>query len=328
MFKIFLSFLMLLAITGSCNQKNKSDHTTDLTNTTEEATEPKVPKTLVPTDRVQNDTLVDTEGSITTKPEESPAKKIVDLPKKTVADKEVEEHEETSKEDDPLPEQADEKEIASSKTNHKIWDDVLKQYVSGKGQVNYKGLKADRRKLDQYIEELKNLPIQPEWSRNEKLAYWTNAYNAFTIDLILKNYPLKSIMDLGKPWDEKFIEIDGKSYSLNQIEHEIVRPTFKDPRIHFAFVCAAKSCPKLLNAAYFPETIQSQFDVQTKHFINQSGKNEISNDAVKISQLFNWYADDFKSKGSIIEFLNRYSQTQIDSGAKVEFLEYDWDLNE
>ena len=119
-----------------------------------------------------------------------------------------------------------------------------------------------------------------------------------------------------------------KSYSLNQIEHEIVRPTFKDPRIHFAFVCAAKSCPKLLNAAYLPATIQAQFDRQTRHFINQSGKNQISAEVAKVSQLFNWYGDDFKTKGSVIDYLNQYATTKINAGAKLEFLDYDWALNE
>ena len=96
-----------------------------------------------------------------------------------------------------------------------------------------------------------------EWSIDAKKAYWINAYNAFTIQLILKNYPLKSIKDLKRPWGLSFIKIDGGKIALNTIEHEILRP-MGDPRIHFAIVCASKSCPKLLNYAYESETLDQQ----------------------------------------------------------------------
>ena len=212
--------------------------------------------------------------------------------------------------------------------DHQIWDEILKKYVSEKGRVDYAGIKKDRSTLDKYLEQLRENPVQESWTRVERLTYWINAYNAFTVDLIVRNYPLKSIMNLDKPWDQKFIHLGDRSYSLNEIEHEIVRPTFKDARVHFAFVCAAVSCPKLLNTAYIPDKLDQQLDAQTRFFLNTSGKNQLSPNLVKISKLFDWYGKDFTSQGTLIEFLNMYSDQKISVGAKVAFLEYDWKLND
>lgn len=126
---------------------------------------------------------------------------------------------------------------------HSTFDDLLKTYVKN-GKVNYKGIKADEAKLDGYLTYLKgNAPSTSDTSPGA-LAFWMNAYNAFTIKLILDNYPTPSIMKLygGKAWDQEWIDLGGKTYSLNQIEHDIIRPVFNDARIHFAVVCAAKSC--------------------------------------------------------------------------------------
>jgi hypothetical protein len=217
---------------------------------------------------------------------------------------------------------------ANSIHDHQIWDEFLKKYVSSTGQVDYKSIRSHRAILDQYLDQLRENPIRISWTKSQQLTYWINAYNAFTVDLIVRNYPLKSIMDLDKPWDQKFIHLSDRSYSLNEIEHEIVRPTFKDARVHFAFVCAAVSCPKLLNTAYLPQTLDQQLDAQTRFFLNTSGKNQLSPNLVKISKLFDWYAEDFTSQGTLIEFLNRYSDQKISTGAKVAFLGYDWKLNE
>jgi hypothetical protein len=135
-------------------------------------------------------------------------------------------------------------------------------------------------------------------------------------------------MDLDKPWDQKFIHLGGKNLSLNEIEHEIVRPTFKDARVHFAFVCAAVSCPKLLNTAYLSQKLDQQMDAQTRYFLNTSGKNQLSPNLAKVSKLFDWYGKDFTSQGTLIEFLNRYAEQEISARAKVEFLKYDWTIND
>ncbi|MBK8705831.1 MAG: DUF547 domain-containing protein [Saprospiraceae bacterium] len=109
------------------------------------------------------------------------------------------------------------------------------------------------------------------------MAFWINVYNVFTIKLIADNYPLKSIMNLdgGKTWDVERIKIGGELYSLNQIENEIIRPQFKDPRIHFALNCAAKSCPPLYDKAYLPSQLDQQLDERTRSFVN-STNNELS----------------------------------------------------
>ena len=133
-------------------------------------------------------------------------------------------------------------------------------------------------------------------------------------------------MDLhgGKAWDQKWIKLGGKTYTLNNIENDILRPQYKDARIHFAVNCAAKSCPKLHNRAWTASNLNTLFQRQTKAFVNNATFNKISADKVEVSQIFNWYKVDF---GNLIAYLNKYSNTKINADAKVEFMEYDWRLN-
>ena len=211
--------------------------------------------------------------------------------------------------------------------SHQTWDDLLRSYVSATGKVNYTGLKANKSKLEGYLNDLKNNPPQNDWSRIKTMAYWINAYNAFTVKLILDNYPVSSINKLegGKPWDKKWIKIGNNTYSLNNIENDILRPKYKDPRIHFAVNCAAKSCPPLLNRAWTEDNLNSNFEKQAKEFINNSNYNKITASKVQVSKIFEWYAADF---GNLTDYLNKYASTKINSNAKVEYLEYNWDLNE
>jgi len=211
------------------------------------------------------------------------------------------------------------------KISHADFDALLSKYVSNNGVVNYAGFKNNVSKLDTYLDALTNTKLS-SLSKNEKLAFWINAYNAYTIKLILNNYPVNSITDLegGKPWDKKWINLDGKTLSLNNIENDIIRPTFNEPRIHFAVNCAAKSCPPLLNKAWTASNLESNFEKQTKKFVNNSQYNNISASSIKISQIFNWYKVDF---GNVVSFLNKYSNVKIDANAQVEHLEYDWALN-
>ena len=141
------------------------------------------------------------------------------------------------------------------KAGHTVWDMMLKKHVSSTGKVDYDGFKSDPN-FERYITILESAnPNDPSWSSNDKKAFWINAYNSFTIKLILDNYPVKSIKDISSPWDKKFITINGENYSLNQIENDILRPTYKDARIHFAVNCAAVSCPKLHNRAFTAENL-------------------------------------------------------------------------
>jgi len=211
--------------------------------------------------------------------------------------------------------------------SHEAWDVLLKKYVSAAGKVNYKGLKADKNKLEDYLKTLSANAPEESWSKAEEMAFWINTYNAFTVKLILDNYPLSSINKLhgGKPWDQKWIKIGSKTYSLNNIENDILRPKFKDARIHFAVNCAAKSCPPLLNAAWTASNLNSNLDAQAKKFINNPAFNKLSEKKVEVSKIFEWYKEDF---GNLPAFLNKYASIKVGAKAKVLFLEYDWGLNE
>lgn len=231
-------------------------------------------------------------------------------------------------------------EISSSLSNpvdHKLWDELLKAHVNSKGLVDYKGMIADSTKLNKYLDMLSvNVPDKDVWTKAAQLAYWINAYNAFTVQLIIRNYPEKSIKDLAggipfvnTPWDLKFIHIGDKTYDLNNIEHGIIRKDFDEERIHFAVVCAAMSCPPLRNEAYTADKLNDQLDDQARKFFNDPAKNGITKISAKISPILKWYGGDFKDKApSLREYVNQYSKVQIDPGVKIEFMDYNWDLNE
>ena len=209
--------------------------------------------------------------------------------------------------------------------NYAPYDSLLQKHVSKSGKVNYKAIKADQSMLDSVVMDFQYHAPQDTWAKNEKLAYWLNTYNLFTIKLIVDNYPVKKITDLdgGKTWDVKRIEIGDKKYSLNQIENEIIRPQFKDPRIHFAINCAAKSCPPLYNQAFTADNVQSFLSKRTRQFV-RSKANELSETNVKVSKIFDWYKADFSD---LVAFLNKYATVKISKDAQVEYLDYDWNLN-
>lgn len=218
---------------------------------------------------------------------------------------------------------------------HTKWTMLLKKYVNKNGDVNYKGFIKDSLALNTYLNLLSANEPEITSTKNEKFAYWINAYNAFTVKLIIQNYPLKSIKDLGStatnnsPWDKKFFTIGKKLMTLNIIEHEILRKEFNDPRLHFAINCASYSCPKLLNSAFEASTLHKQLDKSAVDFINDSTKNIITPNALILSSILNWYGTDFTKTGiSKIDFLNKYSKTKINNTASVEYLKYNWLLNE
>jgi hypothetical protein len=222
--------------------------------------------------------------------------------------------------------------------SHEIWNGLLKKYVDNKGFVDYAGFKKDQAELKKYLDLVEKNAPGDKWSKDEKLAYWINAYNAFTVQLILDNIPnkIKSIKDIGSkvkipfvntPWDVKFINIGGKKMDLNNIEHGIIRKEFGEPRIHFALVCAAKSCPPLRNEAYEASKLSKQLDDQGVDFLNDSFKNQVSAKEAKISNLFKWYGGDFKDKMPVIDWVNKYAKVKADKNASISYLDYKWDLN-
>ena len=210
--------------------------------------------------------------------------------------------------------------------DHSVWNNLLQKHVSKNGMVDYKGFKSDRAKLDNYLKMLSSQEPTKDWSNNELLAYYINLYNAYTVDLILRNYPVKSIKDISSPWTKEFIKVGDTEISLGGIENSILRK-MNEPRIHFAINCASISCPKLLNEAYTAAEIEEQLERVTREFIN-SDKNEISENSAKLSSIFDWYKKDFKEDGSVIDYINKYSETRIKPGASISYKEYDWNLNE
>jgi len=219
--------------------------------------------------------------------------------------------------------------------DHKLWDTLLERHVTPEGIVDYQGIIADSSQLNAYLDLLsENHPNEQNWSRDQRLAYWINAYNAFTVKLIVDHYPLQSIKDIknGIPfvntvWDIKFIKIESREYDLNNIEHGIIRPKFDEPRIHFAVNCASKSCPKLLNEAFVAERLDEQLDRVAHEFIAQDTKNTISRDALGLSSIFSWYGSDFRSAGGVEAFVRKYSQEEIGPDPRIDYLDYDWSLN-
>lgn len=221
--------------------------------------------------------------------------------------------------------------LSQVKAQTSIFNDLLQKHVTEDGIVDYKSFKTDEPKLDTYLSYLTKTTPANSWSENKQKAFWINAYNAYTIKLILENYPLKSIMDIkqdGKTaWKISFAKVGGKTYTLDHIEHEILRKNLFDPRIHVGVNCASGSCPKLGNEAFTEENVHANLEELMKEFINDSSRNKITNNKVQISSIFDWFKEDFTKNGSVIDYLNKYSNTEISSNAKISYLKYDWSLN-
>ncbi len=211
--------------------------------------------------------------------------------------------------------------------DYKNYNQFLVKYVSDNGNVNYDKINSNKTELDAIIKQFEKLQPAEKWAKNEKLAYYINAYNVYTLKVVIDNYPTKSIKDIDNAWDNKMITKGKSKISLSDVEHKILRK-MNEPRIHFAINCASFSCPNLLNEAFLPETINKQLETATKSFINDKTKNLITTNEIKISEIFNWFSGDFKTKKtSLIDFLNTYSTIKIDKKAKVKFLDYNWNLN-
>ncbi|WP_370687644.1 DUF547 domain-containing protein [Fulvivirga ligni] len=222
--------------------------------------------------------------------------------------------------------------------SHKLWDELVKRHVDAEGLVDYKGFVKDKKQLEEYLSQVSShAPDKAKWSKAEQLAYWINAYNAFTIKLIVDNYPVESIQDLhptlkipgiNTVWHKKFFKIGGKESSLDEIEHDILRKEFNEPRIHFAINCASYSCPQLRNEAYTAPKIEQQLKEQAISFVNDGKRNKIEKNHVELSKIFSWFTKDFTKKGDLIDFLNQYSKVKISKDADIDYLDYDWRLNE
>ncbi len=222
--------------------------------------------------------------------------------------------------------------------SHKLWNQVLINSVNVSGRVNYEGLKENPKILLDYLELLRtSRPNDERWDEKERLAYWINLYNAFTLKLIIDHYPLKSIKDIGStiqipfinsPWDIETIDFGNEKISLNYVEHQILRKSFEEPRIHFAINCASISCPNLRNEAYVAAKIDAQLADQAQRFLNDSTKNIITSEALYLSRIFQWFSGDFDVPQTLHENLSIWSGVSINNSATTQFIDYDWSLNE
>jgi Protein of unknown function, DUF547 len=229
------------------------------------------------------------------------------------------------------------RQVDSKPVAHEQWDALVKKHVGADGFVDYKGFILDSLALNKYLNLLETAhPSDKNWSRNEQMAYWINAYNAYTVQLIVRNYPVKSIKDIKRGlafvnsvWDIKFIKIQGYTYDLNNIEHNILRPVFKDARIHAAVNCASYSCPKLLNEAYTPDKLEAQLDLSMRNFVNDPLRNRITAEKAEISEIFKWFSGDFERDAATVRaFLNRYAAVKLTEKTPIGHLDYNWALNE
>ena len=197
--------------------------------------------------------------------------------------------------------------------------------------VNYTNWGKDPRHAKVRDEILKTNPNTLK-SKNDKLAYWINAYNVLTVDLITREKETKSIKNLGtlfnSPWKKFSWKINGKAHTLDGIEHKIIRP-MNEPRIHFAINCAAKSCPDLRREAYRSNKLNGQLQHQVNLTLNNATKGFKStngNKAVKVTKVMDWFAKDF-NKGNLNSWLQPYKKQFVNANTKIGFFDYDWSLN-
>lgn len=222
---------------------------------------------------------------------------------------------------------------------HARWDRLLHQYVHD-GSVDYTGLRGPgRAELDAYLGELSSVSTTASWGRNEALAFWIDAYNAWTVKLIVDHPGIKSIKSIttvGSPWKLSFIPMraTGKeTMSLDDIEHGVIRPRFGDPRIHVAVVCASVSCPPLRAEAFVASRVDAQLDEQARAFLADPERNTVDAErkVLRLSGIFDWYAGDFEASGGVPAFVQKYGPPALaeaaGAGWQVEYVDYDWGLN-
>lgn len=216
----------------------------------------------------------------------------------------------------------------------KDYDALLKKYVSGSG-VRYAAWKASAADMAALAKVVAAIGAENPSSlgRNDKLAFYINAYNAWMIHLVLEKYPLKSVRDyaaLFGIFTSKNIRLGGEKISLNYLEKDLILKGLGEPRAHFAVNCASRSCPVLIPAAYNGATIDAVLNERAKAFTANPLGVQLAKDGktAQISSIFKWYDADFKPAGGPVAFINKYRAQPLPAGVKVEFQDYDWGLNE
>lgn len=240
----------------------------------------------------------------------------------------------------------------ASSFSHGLLDQVLRTYVDAEGRVDYPGLKANRAALDAYADSLGlcSPHSHPERfpSPAQELAYWINAYNAFVLKGVIDGYPVRRVDELGGLdafFRKRQFRAGGQALTLDQVENQIIRPQFRDPRVHFALNCGAAGCPALLGRAYEGEKLDSLLDAQARRFAadTRQVRFDPQSDTLHLSQILNWYGEDFlrwfparpdpPDSPTLLDYLLLYlpadqaRQLREHRGVAIRFTEYDWALN-
>lgn len=239
----------------------------------------------------------------------------------------------------------DEHTVSTLKIDHTAWNQLLGEYVyseqDGIHRIDYANVtQTDRRILEDYIRHLEQTQVR-QYSLDEQLAYWVNLYNAATVNIILEHYPVESILDINispglfkkGPWGKKILRIEEQGVSLNDIEHRILRPLWKDARIHYALNCASLGCPNLPKIAFTAENSEQLLNRAASEFINHPRGASIDDGQLTVSSIYNWFQSDFGgSKKSVIQHLLKYGSTDLASQLKdikrISNDRYDWGLND
>jgi hypothetical protein len=229
--------------------------------------------------------------------------------------------------------------VSAGKFPHEVLDGVLKRVVNDQGRVDYDALAADRSELERYLVAVAEASprTRPELfpTKEEKLAYWINGYNAYVLYAVTERPTMKSVNDDKTSFfyftEYKFGEESGTPFvqSLYKLENEIVRPEFMEPRTHFALNCASAGCPELPPEAFMPDRLEEQLAREAKEFCAHPDKVKVNGNEVMMSQIFEWYGDDFKAAGGPVEFCRAWGRSDMPAAAdaKLSFIPYDWALN-
>ena len=241
--------------------------------------------------------------------------------------------------------------LAQFDHSHAAWDALLKKHVvveshGSASKVRYMELNRQRLALKDYLDSLSKVTEAEfsAWSKTQRMAFLINAYNAFTVEKVLTKYPdLGSIWDFGKlfgnPFKDKFFSLLGRGFSLDEIEHGLLRKpgAYDEPRVHFAVNCASIGCPMLREEAYVPERLESQLEAQARRFLSDSTRNRYNprTARLEVSKIFDWFKEDFQPRerffaryAELLAQDHRQRQLILEGGAPLAFLEYDWSLND
>lgn len=237
--------------------------------------------------------------------------------------------------------------------DHSSWDRLLKAHVKpgddGVNRVDYKGFKqSDHAKLKAYVKTLEGTPVS-KLNRPEQLAFWINLYNSKTIDIVLDHYPVQSIRDIsiesslvgflrrsvgaGGPWKAEVVRVEGMNLSLDHIEHNILRPVFQDPRIHYAVNCASYGCPNLQFSAFTGANVDASLEAAARNFINHARGIKVEDGKVTASSIYNWFQSDFGGTAAgVLDHVRRYASPELHAAladkTTIDAFDYDWRLND